>query len=940
MNREQQSRLERLLDEYIRASSSVLDLSAAMLDFPLGEEGCEIVARRAGELGEIEELNLAGAEIRAGGLRAVMSMGQAIGRLKRLELRGCNLGRSGMAELAAGVAQFPFLEELGLRSAGVGPSGLRLLQGRLRPLQSLHTLDLSNNELGDEGAEVLGGLAPDLGTLRALLFAFNDIGTRGAEALAKASRHWPSLALLHLAGNMIDDPGAESLAHASWPAMTELHLHLNRIGPRGVSAIADASKKWPMLRSLDLDNNSAGDEGAMAILDALQREPWRSSLKYLKLDIGSTAMVPIELLGTTDASTWRSYADELARGGVRLNEVKLLLLGEGRAGKSHLWKRLFGDDATYFNRGELPTHDIETMSWRASVRDDETQRQVTVSVWDFGGQQMLHATHRLFLSDRRGLFVIVCDATRSRRDNRLDYWLRLVRFEASVESPIIIAVTKCDLFDNAGEELLERRLEPLDVRELRATAGLPESTPLVIVDGLGWSPGAENTGDQRAQHAAALARFRDAVEEAIPNVPDFETRYPGSLILLMRWMRTACFSGEDGAPRGWVAKERLREAARRFAVPDGLFGIALDIGHSIGLIHFAAARRALRSGERLEEIVFNPEWVKTPAYRLIREGGSDSSRGVLSWEAIESLLPAHPANPHGVTLWERMEFTPSDRVNVVDLMIACELLFVIDRGSRTPRYFVPDHLPPRRASGPPPGKYAWRRDFEWLSEAEFGRLVGRLHQQGLDGQDAIWRDEITVSVGRRGQMTVRLAEMAPPTPRASSRKSNNSTVYAAMSGCTEHEALRLLDQLDAELRSIRGEALVGPTAWTELRDQPRNDVSDGKGSIPGFALYAVRVYMAVKDVADRGACEVKSWSSLLDWADRIVELRLHEGEEDVELAAAVIRARENPEQFQRYCRAAGCLGWWSGRRGRPKFSRSAVDWAGERRGDSAQDFDE
>lgn len=928
MNREQQSQLEHLLDEYIQASSRVLDLSAAMLDFPLGEEGCEIVARRAGELGEVEELNLAGAEIRAGGLRAVMSMGQALGRLKKLELRGCDLCRSGMAELAAGVAQFPLLEELGLRSADVGPSGLRLLQGRLRPLRSLHTLDLSNNDLGDEGAEVLGGLAPDLGTLRALLFAFNEVGTPGAEAQTKASRHWPSLALLHLAGNMIDDAGAESLAQVSWPALAELCLHMNRIGSRGVSAIAAASRQWPMLHHLDLDNNSADDDGAMAVLDALRREPWRSSLQYLKLDSGLAAMVPIELLGTTDASTWRSYADELARGGVQLNEVKLLLLGEGRVGKSHLRERLFGDDATYFNPGELPTHDIETMRWRASVRDDEAKRQITVSVWDFGGQQMLHATHRLFLSDRRGLFVIVCDATRTRRQNRLDYWLHLVRFEASMHSPIIIVVTKCDLFDNAGEELLERRLEPLDVRELRAAAGLPESTPLVIVDGLGWSPRAEATGDQRAQHAAALARLRDAVEEAIPHVPDIDTRYPASLIHLMRWMRTGCFSGEDGALRGWVPKDRIREAARRCAVPNELFGIALDIGYSIGLVHFAAARRTLRAGERLDEIVFNPEWVKTPAYRLIREGGSDSSRGVLSWEAIESLLPAHPANPHGVTLWERLEFTPSDRVNVVDLMIACELLFLMDRGSRTPRYFVPDHLPPRRASGPPSGKYAWRRDFDWLPETEFGRLIGRLHQQGLDGQDALWRDEITISVGRRGQMTVRLAEMAPPAPSASSRRTSNSTIYVAISGSTEHEALRLLDQLDAELRSIRSEALVGPTAWTEVEGRPRKRADKGATPGPNFAQYAVRIYTSVKDVADRGGCEVESWADLLKWADRIVQARAREGEVDAELAAAVTLAKAEPERFYSYCRRARCLAWWSDR-GKTKMSRSATDWAAE-----------
>lgn len=942
MNREEQSQLESLLDEFAQGSSRKLDVSSASLGFALGTKGCEVLAKRLDSLRQAEELNLAGAEIEAGGLRALMNAGPLLARLRKLDLNGCELGRNGMAELAAGIAQLAVLEELGLGAADVGPSGLGLLRGRLRTLSSLRTLDLSMNDFGDEGVEVLADLAPDTPGLRQALLSFNEISAEGAKVLAAAAKHWQELELLNLAGNEIDDAGAEAIAQANLASLRELYLNINRLGTPGARAIAEASKVWPQLSCLSLANNEIGDAGVTAVIDTLRREPWRSSLEYLELESTSAGSVPIEVLRSTEASVWRLYADELAQGGRRLNEVKLLLLGEGRAGKTHLRQRLFGTDPTYHNPGELQTHDIETERWLTSAPFGNAQGQVKVVVWDFGGQAALHASHRLFLSDRRGLFVIVCDATRTRHENRLDYWLRLVRHEASEHSPIIVAVTKCDLLDDAGEDASLRRLEQLDSGELRRSAGLPKKTPVVVVDGIGWSRGAAKAGaaDQRTRHTEALARLRAVIEESIQLVPDVNARYPASFVNFVRWIGVAGFAGADELPRGWVTTERLREAARTFAVPGELFGVALDIGHSIGLLHFAPARRALRPGEALAEVVFNPEWVKTPTYRVIREANGSGSRGVLSWEQIESLLPAHEASPHGATLWERLPFTPADRVNVVDLMIACELLFVIDRGSRTRRYFVPDHLPPRQASGPPGGDYVWYREFEWLPEAEFGRLLGRLHQQGLGDHDALWRDEITVSVGRRGKMTVRLAEVAPPAPGASARKVIHSTIYAAMSGCTENQALRLLDQLDAELRSIRGEALVGPTAWTELRNQSQQRTEASKVRVPDYTLYAVRVYTAVKSVKDRGGCEVKSWPSLLDWADQIVKLREREGEHDAELAAAVRRARENPEQFKRYCRAAGCLGWWAGGRGKRKVSRSATDWAAEDNSNSPSARDE
>ena len=64
---------------------------------------------------------------------------------------------------------------------------------------------------------------------------------------------------------------------------------------------------------------------------------------------------------------------------VRINEIKLLILGEGGAGKTSLTRRLI--DGTY-SSDEPQTNGIAIRDW--DIQLDE--RQIQAHVWDFGGQ--------------------------------------------------------------------------------------------------------------------------------------------------------------------------------------------------------------------------------------------------------------------------------------------------------------------------------------------------------------------------------------------------------------------------------------------------------------------------------------------------------------------------------------------------------------------------
>ncbi|HYF65174.1 MAG TPA: GTP-binding protein, partial [Herpetosiphonaceae bacterium] len=116
-------------------------------------------------------------------------------------------------------------------------------------------------------------------------------------------------------------------------------------------------------------------------------------------------------------------------------EAKVILVGEGTVGKTSLVKRLMHDQ---YNPAECKTEGIAIERWPLQLDDGE----VRLNVWDFGGQEIMHATHQFFLT-RRSVYLLALNCRASDHDNRLDYWLKLVQSFAP-DSPVIVVGNKAD----------------------------------------------------------------------------------------------------------------------------------------------------------------------------------------------------------------------------------------------------------------------------------------------------------------------------------------------------------------------------------------------------------------------------------------------------------------------------------------------------------------
>jgi internalin A len=122
-----------------------------------------------------------------------------------------------------------------------------------------------------------------------------------------------------------------------------------------------------------------------------------------------------------------------------LNEVKVLLVGDGGAGKTSLVKRLFEEEV---DGNEPQTQGINIRKWVV----ENGGREIKANFWDFGGQEIMHATHQFFLS-KRSLYILVLDG---RKDEKPEYWLKLIE-NFGGDSRVLVVINRID--ENPSFEL-------------------------------------------------------------------------------------------------------------------------------------------------------------------------------------------------------------------------------------------------------------------------------------------------------------------------------------------------------------------------------------------------------------------------------------------------------------------------------------------------------
>ena len=277
-------------------------------------------------------------------------------------------------------------------------------------LTNLTLLNLSDNQI-TEIPEAIAKL-----TNLTLLNLSNNQITEIPEAIAKLT----NLIHLYLNSNQITEI-PEAITKLT--NLTHLYLSDNQI-----TEIPEAITKLTNLTHLYLSDNQITE-----IPEAIAK---LTNLTLLNLSDNQITEIPSEILSTNDAKKIFNYLRQIRISKTRpLHEAKLLLIGQGSVGKTSLIERLIRNQ---YDKNQSQTDGLNVETWNVQI----DSKDIRLNVWDFGGQEIYHATHQFFLT-KRSLYLLVCNCRISEEENRIEYWLKLIESFGG-KSPVIIVGNKKD----------------------------------------------------------------------------------------------------------------------------------------------------------------------------------------------------------------------------------------------------------------------------------------------------------------------------------------------------------------------------------------------------------------------------------------------------------------------------------------------------------------
>jgi small GTP-binding protein len=200
------------------------------------------------------------------------------------------------------------------------------------------------------------------------------------------------------------------------------------LGNNRFNAIPESVYELRSLEEVDL-GNLLGIENQNEIKEVSSKILQLENLRTLDLMNNPIETPPLEVVSEGVEAIKEYFRQIEAEGTDYLYEAKLLIIGEGGAGKTTLAKKIENRD--YVLKEEDSTKGIEVIRWNFRMENGQPFR---VNIWDFGGQEIYHATHQFFLT-KRSLYILVADTRKE--DTDFYYWLNAVEL-LSDNSPLLI----------------------------------------------------------------------------------------------------------------------------------------------------------------------------------------------------------------------------------------------------------------------------------------------------------------------------------------------------------------------------------------------------------------------------------------------------------------------------------------------------------------------
>ena len=338
-----------------------------------------------------------------------------------------------------------------------------------------------------------------------------------------------------------------------------------------------------------------------------------------------------------------------------------------------------------FDSDERKTEGIQRCEWTRTIGGNT----IRVHVWDFGGQEIMHATHQFFLSER-SLYVVVVSGRRNEDNNNLHHWLETSRAFGK-DSPVLVVVNKIDQHPMELDKPALRRRYP-EIRGFFATSC------------------SQNTG---------IDELERGIDKLLGEIDELRTPLPE------KWFEVK--TRLEGMKESWLSEAQ-------FDAMCGEIGIEgrQERETMVTLLHRLGVALSYPELRLKDTKVLRPDWMTGAVYKLVNDRKLLESHGVVTLDDLARLL-------------DPVQY-PADKYRyLVDVMKKFELCFTLDDDAGT--FLIPDIL----QSDEPAILGKWipamelRYQYKILPTSVMSRFIARAH--GLAFKNTYWRSGIVLERG-------------------------------------------------------------------------------------------------------------------------------------------------------------------------------------------------
>jgi GTPase SAR1 family protein len=327
----------------------------------------------------------------------------------------------------------------------------------------------------------------------------------------------------------------------------------------------------------------------------------------------------------------KGYLHAKAKAQVKLNEAKLILIGEGEVGKSCLLGALRGDE---WEECRPTTHGIEIKPFLVTNPDSHTE--ITLNGWDFGGQRVYRPTHQLFFS-APAVYLVVWKPREGPQQGFVKEWIKLVKHREP-EAKILVVAT------HGG---CQQRQPDIDRQELWDIFGKDTVIDFLHVESKPDNKGKRRGIDELKRSIACVASTLPEMGRAVPK----------------RWQDVREVLAQSEA--AYLPLERVLELCHVHQMDDDEARLFITISHRLGhLIHY-------QHDPTLRDIVvLKPDWLATAISFVLDDEATRHTHGLVSFSRLSQLWndpsraadSRYPATLHPIFLRLLERFDLSYRV--------------------------------------------------------------------------------------------------------------------------------------------------------------------------------------------------------------------------------------------------------------------------------------